>query len=56
MDSKANNINVERFLLCVRFAKTKTGDVYIKARCAAEISKKLIYELAYLTYDNVYCE
>ena len=42
-DSKAKNLYDEQFLICVRFAKT--DDVYIKARCAAEMSKKLIYEI-----------
>ena len=43
LDSKAKNLYDEQFLICLRFAKT--DDVYIKARCAAEMSKKLIYEI-----------
>ena len=38
-----NKIIHHFFLMCVRFAKT--DDVYIKTRCAAEMSKKLIYEI-----------
>ena len=42
LDSKAKNLYDEQ---SVRFAKKKTDDVYIKARCAAEMSKTLIYEI-----------
>ena len=43
MDSKAKNMYTETYLLYVRFAKT--DDVYIKARCAAEMCKRLTYEI-----------
>ena len=43
MDSKAKNLYREKYLLSIRFAKSE--DVYIEARCAAEMRKNMIYEI-----------
>ena len=43
LDEKAKNLYKEQFLLCICIAKT--DDIYIKARCAAETSKRVVYEI-----------
>ena len=50
IDDKSKNLYQEKYLLYVRFSKT--DDVYIKARCAAQMSKRVTYEIDISLDDN----